>query len=722
MNLTSFFNFNKGNGFLNFPFSLTSAKKQEDHVYFVDYLKELPFDKRVNFLMKKDLYLILVKSVGEEVLRLTREKQKEEGEKGPLPPEVEKEILEFNIQSFFHHFFTDAETDNVFKKLYDEKSTLSKSDRQFLLIHTKLLQQTSLSQKFNYTTLLPFLEKGVSECSDLIGQSLLGNPKKVLGYGVFCMKHGKNNILKSKVDGWVTKWLNKKALIPLYSEDNFQDLLLKYFENTPPQTHDVLDSILSQIQRMPESLQTKIWDYLFLKTEKNPQGINTLKESISRFWQQSNSEKEQTAFYQSFSKLPKDTQSQILSRLPAKILKKYWNAIYPKDKEILSDTIQTENGENFLGWHLFQQGDIKSDQMIQILEQLDLKKNEAFFLSPKKILDGDVFKKVANDLAHSPYYFWKWVRSFKDTYNFKSRLATIYPTLSEKIQQNRTYSVALNKNFDLVYHLACVGDTGSLSKLKNTLGNDLFLKCLTEEKENKVSGFSALCHLGKRGIFKLISDLPIEKQRALFLEKNSQGKSALDECRGNFLRMVQENIFNQTYQKEPSESEKQEPVQKIIIEEKKDPSPNEEQEEALFPRKKLSLTAFDKDIEDYKTTNPELYQEVQGIMNKLAKMSKKRMQIELKEGIKNHRKLSQAPCIVKNIRGNDYRLGYRVFGDSDKNQGKIVFLFFWTHEQYNKKLNNDNTVALVKQAIELAKNDTSPVPPVPLPNPGNGGR
>ena len=106
-------------------------------------------------------------------------------------------------------------------------------------------------------------------------------------------------------------------------------------------------------------------------------------------------------------------------------------------------------------------------------------------------------------------------------------------------------------------------------------------------------------------------------------------------------------------------------------------------------------------------------------MQDLATMAGERIHMELREGWKNSTKLAENPCAVRDIRGNNYRLGYLVQGNADKNQGKIVFLFFWTHEEYNDKLWN-NTKALVKRG-EAMMNASTPPPIVP-PIVGNSGR
>ena len=430
-------------------------------------------------------------------------------------------------------------------------------------------------------------------------------------------------------------------------------------------------------------------------------------------------------FYKAFVKyLPEESRSKILGTFSSKTLKKYWKSLYPKYKGLVHSKIKTAIGKDFLAWHLLQKGDIKSEQFVQMMKKLDLKKNFDFFFHEKKNLDFTVFEQIANELGHSAYYFRRWLLSFKNTYRFPEKLAIIYPNLSDKIRQNRAYAIEMDRHFDLVYYLACQGDTGNLSKLKILLGKNIFWDSLAIEKDGHSSGLLALCAQGKRGLLKLLSDLPIEQQRLLLTTKNELGRSPLDECTGSFLHIVNETIFNKAYQKEAGEKivrPKALEKQKSLEEQKSTEETSQKSDKALFPRKIIQLPAFENDLDRFKVVNPELYQEVQEAMEDLATMSRERIQKELREGWKTGQKLYKTPCVVRDIRGYDYRLGYRVFGDADKNQGKIAFLFFWTHEEYNKKLNTDNTCALVKQAIELVKNDVPPTNPLPG-NPGNGGR
>ena len=707
-----------------YPFKLSTFSDFNPNIKvisFDEFLSKLPSHIKIDFLYYDNTYLKLFDFIEKKAQKKLIESKKKEGKSATLSIEEKNEIRKYAIRSFFQDFLP-KESEIVLKKLGDLNAHFSQDETTLLFMFIHLLEKDpdflNLWFKKDQFHFLKLLDQNLIGCTDLIGKSLYENPQDILKYGVGLMNTEVSDELKVKADTWVAKWFNKKQATLLYNESNFKELLVEYIRKTPTKTNKVIEGLVDSLHKMPEDLQEKIWQTLFEKNKKEPQIIKNTSEYIQEFLKQNNSEKSHSVFYHTFqANLTKEERAKILGLLPQKMLKKYWDLLYPKNQDLVSNIICTENGTDFLAWHLLQQGILKPEQMIQILTKTNLKKFEEFFLARKKILNSDVFKNMAHKLSESPYYFWKWVRSFKETYDFERNLANLYPELSEKIHSNKIYSKALNKNFNLIYQLACLGDTCSLSNLKKQLPSEIFWKSLTEEKENHSSGFSALCHLGKRGLLKLISDLPLEKQKELFLQKNTQGKSALDECSGNFLRMVQENIFNQIYQKKEIQTEEAE--KKTIIEKKDIPSVKI-QDKALFPRKIFRLPAFEKELEEYKVTNPDLYQEVQDAMEDLATMSKERMHIELKEGLKNRMKLSKSPCVVKDIRGNNYRLGYRVCGDADKNQGKIAFLFFWTHQEYDNKL-WDKTEYLVKQALHLMNASSPNLPPIPV-NPGNSGR
>ncbi len=700
-------------------FDLSFSRENVELISFSEFLSRLSFHDRIDAMMNNNMYLKEVDYFEKEAMKIVSESQKKEGKKGSLSIEMKKNIHKCAIHSFFNDFFP-KESRTVLRKLDDQNAVFSNDEANLMYILVRLPEKEPDFFSFWFGKEAHFfklLDKNLTSCADLLGKSLYENPRDILKYGVDLMEANVSDELKVTADAWVTKWFNKKQAALLYNESNFKEKLIEYLRRTPTKANKLLGELVDSLHKMPEDLQEKIWLTLFEKSQREPQIIKNTCEYIQQFLKQNNSEKSHDTFYRTFqANLTKEERAKILGLLPQKMLKKYWDLLYPKNQDIVSDTINTENGTDFLGWHLLQQGVLKPEQMVQILSKTNLEKFGEFFLARKKILNPDVFKSMANKLSASTYYFWKWVRSFKETYDFERNLAHMYPELSEKIRSNKIYSKALDKNFNLIYQLACLGDTASLSNLKKQFPSEVFWQSLMQEKENHVSGFSALCHLGKRGLLKLISDLPLEKQKELFLQKNSQGKSALDECSGNFLRMVQENIFDKKYVKEEKQEplpEKQEEKPQVVVSE-------ELSDKARYPRTIIKIPAFKSDLEDYKLTNPELYEEVQEAMNDLSTMSKKRMQMELRNSWKNHRKLRKTPCAAKDIRGNNYRLGYVVSGDTDKNQGKIAFLFFWTHEEYNTKLWN-STEFLVKQANQMMGNAFTPSIPA-LPNPGNSGR
>ena len=119
--------------------------------------------------------------------------------------------------------------------------------------------------------------------------------------------------------------------------------------------------------------------------------------------------------------------------------------------------------------------------------------------------------------------------------------------------------------------------------------------------------------------------------------------------------------------------------------------------------------------------NAKLRQEVEDIIIDLSRMSKAEISAELREGWKHHGNLDRAPCAVKDIRGNNYRLGYLLRGDVEQGTGQIAFLFFLTHAQYNIFLNKQADQAVKMAFAMMNETKTQPMGPTG-PWGGNDGR
>ncbi|MBR6231919.1 MAG: type II toxin-antitoxin system HigB family toxin, partial [Alphaproteobacteria bacterium] len=509
-------------------------------------------------------------------------------------------------------------------------------------------------------------------------------------------------------------------------QNSFKETLLDYLKNAPSYAQNVFNVLIPYMDKMEIRMQEKIWENLFQKWDGNPQTQQDVVTHISRFLEHSNSDTAKKTFYSCFVKnVPQDLRAEILGQFSPKILTKYWNNFRHLEKSFIHSKVKTKLGNEYLLWYMFRQGKISNDELFAKLKKLNLEKYRPVIFAEKKDMDTSLFIRMGSYLAPSKNYFWRWVISFRNSPDFEHKLATVYPLFPKEIKDNQLYVVAMNNHFDLIRQCAYTGDTASLTNLKKILGKDSFWHSLTKGNN---SGFRSLCQQEKRWILKSLSDLPLEQQKDLFTTPNDEGKTVLDVCPENFRRMIEENIFNNVRVK---------PNPDITSEEKREPKKQEDAEvlspsnfvdenteKAPFPRHIIRLQSFKDDLERF-NTNPELQKDVEEAIETLSTMSKKRMQLELRESFKNHRKLVKTPCFVRNIRGNNYRLGYRVQGDVDKNEGKIAFLFFWTHEEYNNKLWNC-TEFLVKQALLLMKQTPNvppvpPTPPIPV-NTGNSGR
>ena len=104
-------------------------------------------------------------------------------------------------------------------------------------------------------------------------------------------------------------------------------------------------------------------------------------------------------------------------------------------------------------------------------------------------------------------------------------------------------------------------------------------------------------------------------------------------------------------------------------------------------------------------TNTKLVQEVEDTIITLSKMNKAEIAMEIRGGLKHHGTLGNARCIVKDIRGNNYRLGYILSGDTDLGTGQIAVLFFLTHAQYDIFLNKqaDQAVRTARAMMTIAR-------------------
>lgn len=729
-------------------------------------VKDIPLSERLAKLMENETYKKIFNALEAEELKkakkLAQKIWEEIGEKisgsssEKLPTGEELlEICQLKVSRnvadlLLKACFSDEEMDTSAKHLFDRSKPLSKNNHDMIQIAIWLRRKDSEMTDYLFgprkKVFQTFLARNLTDFANSIGHTIMEDPRAILRYGIRCFDEQEDpdySFIARQADAWVKRFLEPKRMKLLLSEktvkssipnsrihkeairyqNSFKETLLDYLKNAPSYVQNVFNVLIPYMDKMEIRMQEKIWESLFQKLDGNPQTQKDAVAHISRFLEHSNSDTAKKTFYSCFIKnVPQDLRAEILGQFSPKILTKYWNNFHHSEKSFIHSKVKTKLGNEYLLWYMFRQGKISNDELFAKLKKLNLEKYRSVIFADKKDMDTSLFIRMASYLAPSKNYFWRWVISFRNIPEFEHELASIYPLLPKEIKDNQLYVVAMNNHFNLIQQCAFNEDTSSLTNLKKILGKNSFWHSLTKGNN---SGFRFLCKREKRWVLKSLSDLPLEQQQLLFTTPNEEGKTVLDVCPENFRRMVDENIFNNVRVKSKTSEEKREPKKQ---EESEMLSPSnfvdENKEKAPFPRHIIRLQSFKDDLERF-DTNPDLQKDVEEAIEILSTMSKKRMQLELRESFKNHHKLNRTPCFVRNIRGNNYRLGYCVQGDVDKNEGKIAFLFFWSHEEYNNKL-WDSTEFLVKQAHLLMEQtpNVPPVPPIPpIPsNTGNSGR
>ena len=743
-----------------------SYQKEEEHIFKLIDPRDLPLINRLAKLMENDNY----KKIFNEIERIELAKAKKiaqfwkkdiedsdlHSQKLPLP--TDEELLEMsqlelskNVgNQFLKVCFTDEEMKESIKHLFDRSRPLSKTDYDMLKIaiwirkkDPEITHNLFGTKRKIFQTLLA---RNLTDFTDSIGYTLMQDPCTILSYGIKCLDEKDDpdySTIAKHADAWCARFLENSRLKILLSkkeitsssfdpatqienrryQNTLKSNILTYLEKAPSYAQNIFSTMIQYMDIMEEGMQEKIWGNLFQKLKQDPQIQKDVIAHISKFFDHSNSAKSKKIFYHSFVKnLPQDLRSEVLGQLSQRTLTRYWKNFHRSEKPFIHSKIKTENGNEYLLWYMFDRGEISNDELLTKIKGINLEKYRPVIFSDKKSMEPQLFIRMASYLAPSKNYFWRWVISFRNVPAFENKLASIYPLFPKEIKENPFYIIAMNNHFDLTRQCAICEDTVSLANLKKTLGKKAFWHSLTKGEN---SGFRVLCQKGKRWILRALSDLPLEQQRLLFSTPNSDGKTVLDVCPDNFKRMVEENIFDRTYVKPNTEQQTEEERKQDIQKASTVPTVDKNTEKARYPRKIVRLPSFDRDMEDIKT-NPELQAEVEREIKELSTMSGARIQAELRKGWKNHGTLEKIPCAVKGIRGDNYRLGYIVRGNADKNKGKIAFLFFWTHTQYNTLLNKQGQ-QLVKSALLLMKQipDEPTVPPVtqPIrPNIGNAGR
>ncbi|MBR6412167.1 MAG: hypothetical protein IKS41_03280 [Alphaproteobacteria bacterium] len=721
---------------------LTSSTKPDDDLH---YLHKIPLPERMRRLVDTGLYQRAYRAMFDREIQHIKRKELERFKKAH--PEMANKVgmknvcFEEKALDQIRNELAGIILDAIFEKkeiksavfhLLDPKAQLTKTDIDVLkvCIFVRKHDLDFLAKTYGLRTgvFQSIIAKGATDLADMMGEALKHDPRSIVGYGVECCRSVKGynrGEVALTADQWVARWLDPqmlrgltqaKKITPLEGtktkkptkEDirwaqryqaSFKNTLLYYFYKSPAQAQNVFRAVLPYLPKMDYGMQEQMWGILFHKYKISPDIQSDIIRHISSFLEQCSSPETQRIMYSQFIKVvPASQRAELLGHLPPKVLRRYKTAFAKTYKSVFYAPIQTEEGPTHMAWQLFYNGELTDDQMKDILKKANPRTQRDFLFSPKKRMDRDLFSCMCERYADSPFYFWQWVRSFRSASDFKGSLAQIYLTLPTSIKDNKPYVSAMNNHYDLVRRCAFAGDTASLSALKKVLGPDVFWESLTYETEGQVSGVRSLCRQGKRGLLKLMADWPNAKQQDLFMTADASGRTLWDECTGNLARLVAQDVFKRPYQKPP------EPVEQPSQEQDATETPSKETQKKTVQRQIIRLPAFEGHMAKI-ANNTKLVQEVEEAILALSRMTKAEMSAELRIGWKHYGNLDKTPCAVKDIRGNNYRLGYLPDGNVDQGTGQIAILFFLTHAQYDIFLNKqaDQAVRTARTMLRVAR-------------------
>ena len=288
------------------PFSFDSLSTphlnlpSKNELSYLNISPTIPFEKRVNLLYADDTYSEFVTYLEQRILEEYASLLKKKGlPVAPVTQEEKDEVHKKSVQTFFSLFFKE-EKKGVFQKLFHSDQPLSEGEQLFMLMLFKLLEKypkyierilgkEQEDHKFSFVYLL---EKRLFDSANSIGKALSKQPEMILNYGLKSINSTDKSSVKEWACDWVAKWLDTSpdSLI------QHQEMLLTLLQKAPVKSSSVFEVLLPKIQKLPDDLQTQIWDILFIKTSEDPNATDTISKCLNQYLEGCNSNKDLDIF------------------------------------------------------------------------------------------------------------------------------------------------------------------------------------------------------------------------------------------------------------------------------------------------------------------------------------------------------------------------------------------------------------------------------------------
>lgn len=533
------------------------------------------------------------------------------------------------------------------------------------------------------------------DCLCLFNNSLKNNPKMAIEMAgrSLCKKSQFPGNLNQKLDHWLAQQLSGVNFKKQVSDKKFIRDIALYLDCSSAHENEVCSLVFRKIDAFNEEDQEFIWrGVLFRNTSEK-----RVSEAIKGYLSCEHNEKTNKIFYQYVHNLPRNVKAKILGEVSESAQRNYLNIVKQQNASLAKVKVEDPLSKqtNFLMWNLHDKKKFPDKELIQAIqnEKLDKRREPArksFIFQDKGSFNEDIFKAGCQKVKDSTFGSLMWINSFAGTSSFNSNLASVWPELPPQIRQNKNIQLSCDNHFDLFYQLAEKGNTSMLNEIKQTMHDEYaeFIRRLMRPHTGGDTCLHLLCRQGKKGVLKLLANLPKSEQEVLLNQKNDMGQSALDVCSVDFRRFLDQKNFIRPVSE----------VQKTIASIKKEPEvtpvksvKSDKPVKKFIWRPRFKSKRYVDDCKKFEN-QPNVIRGARREIAKLRSLPWTDLQLRMGQDIK--RSFKSRLCAADfSADGNAYRVGYIL------QDGVIGILFIMTHQQYNTELQCKGPLDMVVQNV-----------------------
>ncbi len=605
-------------------------------------------------------------------------------------PQIPKKELEtLSTELTLNEILGPEKYEEVIKSVASTRPELSKVEAQSMYILLDLLKKNPeyLMSYIYENGIFPgllFKKRNLSQPNGLalFNDSIKQNPRWSIELATATLSKVEKypSILSSKLDDWLFYQLKDINFARQTKNKEFTEALASYLRYCSKDCHKVCSLICSKMDAFCERDQCLLWDQILCQNTS----FSKQQAVILAFLENDHLASTNVNFCRYIhANIPTSKFEEILGHGSDIAQKRYLKILKEQKKERADVCIQKDGTRRFLYWDLLKKGKIPEVEILELIQAYDPQKRlhpakNSFLFQDKKQLSWKIFESGCYKFKNSPLNALMWINSFSQLEGFDSLLALTWENLPPQIRQNPNVQLTMDNRFDLLYQLACRGNTSMMNEIIRTMKDKYpeFIKRLIRPHNDGDTCVHQLCRQGKKGLLKILEFLPKEEQNVLLNKKDNQGRTPLDVCSNDFRRFLdQKNFIRPTL-----------PVQKIDISVQKESKVAPEKQatkiekvsKKLIWRPRFKSKRYNDDCKKFANQR----NVIKGAWREIAKLrSMPWAELQLRMGQDIKRNLKSRLCAADFYAdGNAYRIGYIL------QDGVIGLLFIMTHQQYNKEL------------------------------------